>query len=209
MGWSSLYDLKPAFVGRLDFVVDQLAARQVSPNSVTMAAVPVVGLISISLALGRQRPSVWLAVPGLCLLLMAVNAIDGRLAISSGRTSPFGAVLNELVDRMADVAMIGAGFSLVSPDLAGVTLSLVLLAETVALVAWGGIGVRALVGIMGKPDRVFVISVGSVAGAFVGVEVFVPVFLTIALGAVITTIQRVCYVISRARSTVGEKAHAS
>lgn len=208
MSSGSIYDLKPAFTARLGFAVNRLAARRVSPTTVTIVAIPISLIAATALIVGAVRPAVWLSVPFLCIGVMAINAIDGRLARVTGRVSRVGGVSNEMVDRFSDLVLIASGFFLVPSALASAALLFVMLAEVVALIGWGGIGDRALVGIMGKPDRAATLSMGAAFAFFVGIDVFVFAFLFIAIGAAVTTAQRVFHVVCAARTLDQESAHA-
>ena len=196
---TGLYALKPRFVERLEPVADALAARGTSPTAVTMTAIPLALLTAVALTAGFERPAVWLAVPVLAVTLMAVNALDGHLARTTDDSSYLGGAANELVDRVSDLLLIGSGFLLVSPLLAAVALGTVLTAEMVALIGWGSTGDRSLIGVMGKPDRALLLSVGAVISFLIGPETFSIVFVVLAVGSVMTTGQRIGHVVRRAR----------
>lgn len=185
----TLYALKPRLVIALESLIGSLARRRVPPNAVTIAAIPVVVLTATCLAAGASIPGLWLAVPVLSALWMTLNAVDGALARREGTETRAGALLNELVDRLGDVAVLGSG--LLVTNRAAYALIAVLCSELVALIGWGVLGERVLLGVMGKPDRAAVLSVGAFAAYFVGQEVLEAAFVLIAIGAVVGTGQRV------------------
>jgi phosphatidylglycerophosphate synthase len=193
----TLYAIKPRFVKALDGVTNGLAAAGVSPDAVTLFALPVAFLIAAALLVGTVWPALWLFVPVGSVALMATNAIDGSLARRTTATKR-GAVLNEFVDRTGDVLILGSLCFIVGVSWGGAALVSVLLAEMVALIAWGALGTRALVGIMGKPDRALIVSCAAVFGFFFGLRAFTPAAVVIAVGGLVTTAQRVIWAVRHA-----------
>ena len=102
---ASIYDLKPAFQGRLRPLVVQLAARGVTANQVTIAAL----LLSIAagalVALWPEAALPLLLLPVALFVRMALNAIDGMLAREHNQKSRLGALLNEIGDVLSDAAL--------------------------------------------------------------------------------------------------------
>ena len=101
----SVYDLKPAFQRLLRPLCGALARAGVTANQVTVAA----ALLSLAVgALVAWRPAArWplLLVPGVLLVRMALNAIDGMLVREHGQKSALGGILNELGDVVSDAAL--------------------------------------------------------------------------------------------------------
>jgi CDP-diacylglycerol--glycerol-3-phosphate 3-phosphatidyltransferase len=102
---ASIYDLKPAFQGRLRPLVVHLAARGVTANQVTIAA------LLLSVAAGTLV-AVWpgaalplLLLPVASFVRMALNAIDGMLAREHNQKSRLGALLNEIGDVLSDTVL--------------------------------------------------------------------------------------------------------
>lgn len=194
----SLYSLKPRFVAALDVITHRLAVRGTTPNAVTAAGIPVALLGAFAVVLGTVNSWAWLTVPVCALALMALNAIDGSLARSTGQTTTRGAVLNEMIDRLGDLILVGS-LAVVAPRaMVAIALIFVLTAEVVALVGWGALGERALVGVMGKPDRALMISAGAVIAVFVGPQAFALVIAVITIGALATTASRISWVLNEA-----------
>src|SRR6185295_8322768 len=102
---ASIYDLKPAFQGRLRPLVVHLAARGVTANQVTIAAL----LLSIAagalVALWPEAALPLLLLPVALFVRMALNAIDGMLAREHNQKSRLGALLNEIGDVLSDAAL--------------------------------------------------------------------------------------------------------
>ena len=104
MDW---YRSKQAIVARLDGVVGRLAAAGVSPDAVTVSAIPLAVLGGVCLLASPVVPLALVVVPVAAGLRLATNLVDGALARATGRTHARGELLNELCDRIADLALLG------------------------------------------------------------------------------------------------------
>lgn len=81
-----------------------LAGAGVSANQVTIAALGL-SVLWGALMLASPTPLVLAALPVVLLIRMGLNAIDGLLAREHGQQSRLGALLNELGDVLADLAL--------------------------------------------------------------------------------------------------------
>jgi phosphatidylglycerophosphate synthase len=91
-----------------------LAARNVSPNAISIAGMCacIVGGIALSLTSISDYRILWLIAALGAQLRLTGNMLDGMVAIASVRTSKVGELYNEIPDRISDAAMfIGAGFA--------------------------------------------------------------------------------------------------
>jgi phosphatidylglycerophosphate synthase len=91
-----------------------LAARNVSPNAISIAGMLacIVGGIALGLTLICDYRILWLIAACGAQLRLTSNMLDGMVAIASGRTSKTGELYNEVPDRISDAAVfIGAGFA--------------------------------------------------------------------------------------------------
>jgi CDP-diacylglycerol--glycerol-3-phosphate 3-phosphatidyltransferase len=152
---ASLYDLKPRFQARLRPISSELAARGITANEVTLAA------LALSIAQGLL---LWvfpgallplLLVPLVLFARMALNAIDGMLAREHGQASRLGALLNEVCDMASDAALY-APFALLpgaSGGLAVIAVLVALVSEGAGLASLHAGGARRYDGPMGKSDR--------------------------------------------------------
>ena len=159
----SLYRAKPAFQNRLRPVVGQLANLGVTPNQVTMGAILLSTLSGLSLACFPQASILLLALPGVLLLRMALNAIDGMLAREHSLQTPLGGILNEMGDVISDVALY-LPFACIPGLLSGWIVGIVILAMMTEIAGILGAAIgqnRCYDGPMGKSDRAFVF--GTVA----------------------------------------------
>src|SRR5947209_6958156 len=91
-----------------------LAARNVSPNAISIAGM--CACIVAGIALGMTSISdyrvLWLVAALGAQLRLTANMLDGMVALASGRASKVGELYNEVPDRISDAAVfIGAGFA--------------------------------------------------------------------------------------------------
>jgi CDP-diacylglycerol---glycerol-3-phosphate 3-phosphatidyltransferase len=153
----SIYQLKPKFQRLLAPLLSGLMSLRVTPNQITLFTLCLSLGYGLALACFPQRLFLFLGLPFFLLLRMALNAIDGMLANASNQKTPLGALLNEIADQLADVALY-LPFALVpgiSAPLAALTVIAGLLAEFAGVLALS-IGVpRRFDGPMGKSDRAF------------------------------------------------------
>ena len=179
-----LYGLKPWFVARLGRVEDALVERKATPDALTYAAVGAscgaAGAIVAGAVFGW--PLLWLLVAPFGFARLALNALDGSIARRTDQTSPFGAALNEVCDRLSDVVVMVATVAVAPIEL---TLAAVVLTLMVAVAGMSGVGAggrRSYAGPMGKADRVAVLATGSVIAALTAS----PIAFTVALGVIST-----------------------
>lgn len=195
----SLYRIKPWFVDRLDGVRRVLIVRGVSADAVSLAALPVIALTTGLLIAGSRWQLLWLAVGPLCLVWMALNALDGSMARATGTSTRRGAAINELIDRAGDAALLVAALVLVPDWIAFAASGAVAAMECVGLIGWATAGTRNLHGVMGKPDRAFTVSVGAMMAAVFGSLILSLAYLVVAAGATVGAVQRVRSTLQRAQ----------
>jgi CDP-diacylglycerol---glycerol-3-phosphate 3-phosphatidyltransferase len=155
---ASIYDIKPAFQNLLRPITRSLAARGVTANQVTVGALLLSLATGLILVLWHQQTSLFLLVPLVMFIRMALNAIDGMLAREHDMKSPLGAILNELCDVISDTALY-LPFALL-PGVSGWIVVLFVLAAVISEMT-GVVAVqigasRRYDGPMGKSDRAFV-----------------------------------------------------
>ena len=151
----NLYATKAAANARLIPVVDRLAAAGVTPDQVTLAAIPVAVLGGACLLASPTVPALLLAVPVLAVLRLVLNLIDGNLARRTGKIHPRGELFNELGDRLADTAFAAPVAFLpgASAELVLLGLLVGVLASYVGITARAAGGERIYRGILSKPGR--------------------------------------------------------
>ena len=203
-----LYSIKPWFVPRLRRVEDALVARRVSPDALTAAAVAASLAAGAAIAVGglANHPMLWLAVPPLVLVRLALNALDGSIARRTGRARPMGAALNEIGDRVGDAAMIGAVGFVAQPALAASAVGSSFLASFTGVLALALIGRRDSGGPAGKADRAIWVATGAAAGALADSALpFTVVLWAIVAGGIVTAAAR----LGRIRATLQARANVS
>ena len=166
MPWS-IYQLKPAFQRLLRPLVGALARAGVTPNALTVGTAAAVVAYGAALAAWPSCRGLWLGLVGVMPVRMALNALDGLLARHTGRITPLGAVLNEVCDLGADLALTlpVARLAGVEPVLAVAVAAGAALVEQVGLAALAAGQARRFDGPMGKSDRAFAYGlVGLLAG---------------------------------------------
>ena len=153
----SIYELKPQFQNLLRPICLQLAAKGVSANQVTLAAVVLSAFLGGMLAVFPESSCALFLIPVGLFLRMALNAIDGMLAREHHMQSPLGGILNELGDVFSD-ALLYLPFALipgVSPGLIVITIILGIICEMAGVVGFQVGASRRYDGPFGKSDRAF------------------------------------------------------
>jgi CDP-diacylglycerol--glycerol-3-phosphate 3-phosphatidyltransferase len=165
----------------------------VHPDSLTYAAVGC-GLVgAAALAFSPNLQLLLLAIPVLVAARLALNALDGMVAVRLGVARPWGKVLNEFCDRLADLAFLGP-LALVPgarPLLVTLALTSMLLVSFLGVLADAAGAGRQYGGIMGKADRMAWLGLAATL-SFVS-QTYLPLrALPVILigGALVTLLQR-------------------
>lgn len=188
-----LYATKPAIVRRLDGVIGLLERRGVSPDALTLAAVPLGILGGACLLLSPAVPALLLAVPLVVGLRLALNLCDGALARRTGRTHPRGELLNELGDRLADIALLAPVAFLPGAQRETVLLGLAgaIFASFAGLAARAAGAGRIHVGVLSKPGRMALLAAFAFAAFAIGPTAWGPFGPILLVGTVLTAAARV------------------
>jgi len=191
-----LYATKGAINARLVPLVDRLAAAGVSPDALTLAAVPVAAAAGLALLASMAAHPLLALVPVLVVVRLVLNLLDGNLARRTGRIHPRGELYNEVGDRLADIAFLAPVAWLPGADpaivLGGVATAL--LASYIGVASKAAGGKRLYRGILSKPGRMVLLVVCATwalvagPGATAPWAVFGPVLL---IGAAVTALERV------------------
>ena len=163
----SVYQLKPQFQRLLRPLVQALAAARVTPNQLTVATAALMVAYGTALAAWPGARGLWLGLVGVMPLRMALNALDGLLATHTGRKTRLGAMLNEVCDVVADLALYlpVALLAGVPPVLAVLAACGAAVVEMTGLAALAAGSPRRFDGPMGKSDRAVAYGlVGLLAG---------------------------------------------
>jgi CDP-diacylglycerol--glycerol-3-phosphate 3-phosphatidyltransferase len=181
-------------------VVGWLIRSGATPNAVTTFGALIVVASAVAFGLG------WIRSGGILLLLSGiVDTLDGDLARATGQTTKFGAFYDSTLDRVGDgVTFIGIGtFLLVTPGIrlpiVGAVLCMVAILASL-LVSYAraraeGLGIDCKVGIVQRAERIIVIGIpASLVGPGPGGLVLQFIVAVLALGSIITVLQRFLYV---------------
>ena len=202
----SLYELKPAFQGLLRPLVRVLAQCRVTANQVTLSALLLSLASGLLLHLYPDHPAALLQVPLVCLVRMALNAIDGMLAREHNLKSDLGAILNELGDVLSDASIYLPFAALYNGALAPLVVAVVLLATVSEFAGVVGVQIgasRRYDGPAGKSDRaaLFAIMAGVKGLGWLGdAGTVFKCLLALEIALLVATIS------NRVRGALAEKA---
>jgi CDP-diacylglycerol--glycerol-3-phosphate 3-phosphatidyltransferase len=198
----NLYATKGAVNARLVPLVDRLARAGVTPDQVTLAAVPVAVIGGACLLLSTSLPALLLAVPVLVVLRLVLNLIDGNMARRTGKIHPRGELYNEVGDRLADVAFIAPVAFLpgASPQIVLLGVLVGMMASYVGITARAAGGERIYRGILSKPGRMALLVACSLWAFIAGSAdtlawaAFGPILLA---GTMLTLLERIVVAVRR------------
>lgn len=142
-----------------------LLALHIHPNAITATGFAVAVAAAYLLAEGR----LWQG--GIVMLAgAAMDMYDGAVARLGGKESTFGAMLDSVLDRLGEVAVLFGllVFYVRAEDDAGAYLAFGALASSL-MVSYlrarsEGLGVPGDVGLMGRPERIVVLGAGLLLG---------------------------------------------
>ena len=188
-----LYRSKGAIARGLAPVVERLERSGVSPDAVTLAAIPVGIAAGALLLLSPTAPVALLGVPALAALRLVLNLLDGALARQTGRMHPRGELYNELGDRLADIAFLAPVAFLPGADRATVLLGVTgaVFASFAGVVPRAAGGARIYRGILSKPGRMVMLAAFAVAVLLVGPGAWGPFGPLLLAGTILTAIERI------------------
>jgi CDP-diacylglycerol---glycerol-3-phosphate 3-phosphatidyltransferase len=188
-----IYAMKPAFRATLKPIERALLRARVTPDMVTLAGLAFAAGGGAGFVLGRDG-SAWLVlVPVAAFLRTAANALDGMIAADTGTARPAGEVLNETVDRLADIAVFLPLLAVprVPDELVAGAVAAMLVTSFVAVAVKAAGGPRLSAGVMGKPDRMAVAGVAAVLALWVDPpQVFTVMLWVVLAGCAVTIVQR-------------------
>jgi CDP-diacylglycerol--glycerol-3-phosphate 3-phosphatidyltransferase len=174
-----------------DPVVAGLASIGVSPFLVSLVGLALSLYGAWVLARGSLFwGGVWLIFAGVA------DILDGALARHRDAESKFGAFIDSMFDRISELAYLSAlifyyverphGYSLFDIALVCVVLSGSIL-TSYARARLEGLGYSCTVGVMERPERLVLLIVGLLGGRYV----LTPVLVAVAVGSMITVLQRI------------------
>lgn len=97
----TLYQIKPAFRALLRPLMFWLDKKSVTANHVTLAAMAL-SFVTGAVLFIFPEPKLFILLPIVLFIRMALNALDGMLARERNQQSRLGAILNETGDILSD-----------------------------------------------------------------------------------------------------------
>ena len=174
-------------------VAGALAKMGVSPNMVTYAGLVGAGISAWLIGEGI----LWAG--GIAMLVAGVlDLFDGALARSTGQDSPFGALLDSVIDRVSEiVVLLGLLLHYARSDSLEGTVLVYLAAGGSVMVSYlrarsEGLGIDCKVGVMTRPERVAALGFGLIVGHWLPVALLVVLGVIAAL-TILTTAQRLIH----------------
>jgi phosphatidylglycerophosphate synthase len=196
--------------GRATVVTDPLASLAersgTSPNQISLLSLLFAACGAIFYYLSSDDSSLLYAAAMMVLLNAVFDAVDGALARRTGRAHPRGDFLDHVIDRYADMLILGGII------LGGYVSCLwgVLAVMGILLTSYMGTQAQALNlgrcygGIMGRADRLTLILLATLASAvyskeIMGLQILGWAVLLTAITAHITALQRLVHIWERLR----------
>lgn len=178
----TLYQLKPQFQALLKPIANTLATKGITANQVTLFTL-ILCITFAALLFITGQSKLWLALPLVLFIRMALNAIDGLMAREFNMSSKLGAVLNELGDLVADAAISFAFLAIAGFNNAWLILFVLLswLTEFIAILAINLAGTRINLGPLGKSDRTLLLGIlALIIGFGIDLSSLAPIILIAA-----------------------------
>jgi CDP-diacylglycerol--glycerol-3-phosphate 3-phosphatidyltransferase len=190
---AGLYSIKPRFQLLLAPLAEGLARRRVDPDALTFAAVGFGVLGGLALSQSPRMPLLLWTIPPLVVARLGLNALDGMVATRRGVARPWGKVLNELCDRLADLAFFWPLLILpgISPLWASAAIAAMLLVAFVGVLGEAAGGARQYGGSMGKADRMACLGIAATASALLASPIPLQLLpIVLVGGGLLTLVQR-------------------
>jgi phosphatidylglycerophosphate synthase len=147
-------------------IANWLAARNASPNAISVAGLICGALAGLAFALTIEMPQaarvLWLAGALLVQLRLAANMFDGMVAIARNVASPVGELYNEIPDRLSDSAvLIGVGIAAGDWGLGALAALTAMATAYVRAVGKAAGAASDFAGPMAKQQRMFLVTLAA------------------------------------------------
>jgi CDP-diacylglycerol--glycerol-3-phosphate 3-phosphatidyltransferase len=192
--------------------MSHLGETNVTPDALTLAGVTLCAGAAVLVWLEYLGWGFFLAGAAAFVVGSVLDILDGALARTSGKGTPFGAFLDSTVDRVGEGFVLGAIALVLAREASewGVALTFAAVAGSF-LVSYTraraeALGVECKVGFAQRPPRVVILAVGIVFGAGAGLGDFsllAPSIYALALLTSVTALQRVLHVRRELRAAGG------
>ena len=188
---TSIYDIKPQFQNFLRPIVSRLAKMGITPNQVTISAMLLSMVTGILIVFFHHDTFVFILIPIIMFVRMALNAIDGMLAKEHQMKSKLGTILNEVGDVFSDACLF-LPFAFI-PGFSAVLITSIVVVSIISEMT-GVLGVvigasRRYDGPMGKSDRAFIFGALALCVLF-GLfnQLWITIILSVTLLLIIVNI---------------------
>ncbi len=173
-----------------------LSHMGLTPNALTAIGLALNVLVAALIATGN------LGAGGVMLLIASgFDMLDGAVARASGTVTAFGGFLDSTIDRYSEAVVLGGVLIYVLGAEDYKLGALLVFAATIGsiMISYAraraeAAGWRASVGILARPERVFVLAVGLLTGQVI------PALWILAIGTQVTVVTRMAYVWRASRS---------
>lgn len=190
-----LYKMKHPFAKLIRWLIPM--CRNVDPNVLSLALIPIGAAVAVVYYFAPEQPVLYLLGVTLIFLRMVVATLDGLVAVTYGKSSARGELINRMAPELADLMMLGA-IVLSKPSYASLIVPVLLVGWATSF--FGLIGLAAQrpiqsVGPCGQTDRLAALGVFSLLayfGSVYAIEIdFIRLFLWWTLvGGTVTVIFR-------------------
>ncbi|MCJ0935324.1 CDP-alcohol phosphatidyltransferase family protein [Mammaliicoccus sciuri] len=155
----SIYEIKPKFQQLLMPIVDWMRKIGMTPNQVTILALLLSIVTGVILSIFHDNKWIFILMPIVMFVRMALNAIDGVMAKKYQMKSHLGLLLNELGDVISDLFLFIPFVFIAEDHGIGIMLfvSLSIISEMAGVTVQVIGSTRRYDGPMGKSDRAFII----------------------------------------------------
>jgi phosphatidylglycerophosphate synthase len=178
--------------------MSRLGRTRVTPNALTVGGVLLcaAGAVVVYFEYRNEFAAYWIGAV-LFIVGSILDILDGALARSSGKATPFGAFVDSMTDRVSEGVMLGAIALVFMREGNEVALAFTFAAAVGSfLVSYARaraeiLGLRGDVGLGSRAERVVVISAGLILGPW-GALQWAIYLLTVT--AWLTVVQRLLYV---------------
>ena len=168
----SVYSIKPKFQQLLRPVLVALHGMGVTANALTLTAIALSAATGLVFWLSDSR-YIFLMVPLVLLIRMALNALDGMMARTYNMQSRLGEILNEMGDVVSDIFLFFpfVKVSFLNTYLLFAFILLAVVNEFAGILSKAMGRERRYDGPMGKSDRALFVGLGCVLMFFFPVSV--------------------------------------
>jgi phosphatidylglycerophosphate synthase len=160
--------------------VERALSGRVSANTVTLLSLAAFVAAGVLIGVGRLATGAWIALLGGVL-----DMIDGRLARAAEAPSPGGPLVDSVADRWAELALF-TGYAWYLHETAWL-LAVMLAISGSMMVSYTrargeGLGIDLRGGIMQRAERVTLISIGALVGAWFALSPATASYAPVAVG---------------------------